>query len=409
MNRRTLLILAGLVLGLAVGAMIAGRPAAGPVLAVAGPVGRLWLDALTMTVVPLVFALLVTGIIGAAAEARGNRVALRALGWFAVLLVGAALVAAVWTSLVLRLWPVPAAAATLHPPAGPPPAIGGGGDWVSGIIPTNPLKAASETAMVPLVVFALFFGFAATRLTDELRAPLQLFFRATAQVMLVIVQWVLWAAPAGVFALALGLGARAGVGAAGVLAHYVLVVAGACLAVALLAYPLVLVAGRLSPLRFARAALPAQVVALSTQSSLATLPAMVEAAPRLGVAAAPAGVVLPLAVSIFRAASTAANVAVTLYLAHVAGFAPGVGQLTVAALVAAPVSLAAVGLPAQVSFFATIGPVCLAIGVPVDLLPLLLAVETIPDLFRTVGNVTCDLAVLRLAGGSGRAGDDGGD
>jgi proton glutamate symport protein len=113
-------------------------------------------------------------------------------------------------------------------------------------------------------------------------------------------------------------------------------------------------------------------------------------------------------VSIFRAASAAANIAVALYLAAVYGLSPGIGGIVMAALVAAAVSLAAVGLPAQVSFFATIGPVCLALGVPVELLPLLLAVETIPDLFRTVGNVTADLAVMRLAGVSA-AGEHGGD
>lgn len=125
---------------------------------------------------------------------------------------------------------------------------------------------------------------------------------------------------------------------------------------------------------------------------------MVAAAPRLGVSPASAGLILPLAVSLFRAASAGANVAVAIYLAHLHGVPLPWPLLLIGALIAVPVSLAAVGLPAQVSFFATIGPVCLAMGVPVELLPLLLAVETVPDIFRTVGNVTADLAVTRLAG-----------
>lgn len=411
MNRPALRILAGLLLGITAGSLAAGSRAAAPLLAVAVPIGRLWLDALTMTVVPLVFSLLVTGILGAAHDARQNRVAWRALLWFAGLLAGGCLVAAASTSVLLQLWPVGDAAAQLRPPAGTPPAIGSAADWVGGIIPTNPIKAAAETAMVPLVVFALFFGFAAARIAGDLQRALQTVFRAIAETMLVIVQWVLLVAPVGVFALAFGLGARAGTGAVGVLVQYVVVVASACTLIALLAYVVVAVAGRLSPVRFARAALPAQVVALSTQSSLATLPAMVEAAPALGVARTAAGIILPLAVSIFRASSAAANIAVALYLAAVYGLTPGIAAVATAALVAAAVSLAAVGLPAQVSFFATIGPVCLALGVPVELLPLLLAVETIPDLFRTVGNVTADLAVARLAGAgsSAAAGDHRGD
>lgn len=398
MNPAALRILCGLALGLVGGSLIGGRPAAAPILAVTGPIGRLWLDALTMTVVPLVFSLLVTGILGAAHDARQNRVALRAMLWFAVLLAGGCLVAAASTTFLLHLWPVGDAAASLRPPAGAAPTVGGASDWLRGIIPTNPIKAAAETAMVPLVVFALFFGFAAARVEAELQRALQLFFRATAETMLVIVQWVLLVAPLGVFALAFGLGARTGADSVGVLVQYIVIVASACLLIAVLAYVVVLVFGRLSPARFAKAALPAQVVAFSTQSSLATLPAMVEAAPALGVDRPPAGIILPLAVSIFRAASAAANIAVALYLAALYGNDPSIGMLVIGALVAAAVSLAAVGLPAQVSFFATIGPVCLALGVPVELLPLLLAVETIPDLFRTVGNVTADMAVMRLAG-----------
>jgi Na+/H+-dicarboxylate symporter len=407
MNGASLRILIGLALGLGGGALVGSGSGAAPVLAVTTAVGRLWLDALTMTVVPLVFSLLVTGILGAAHDARQNRVALRALLWFAVLLAGGCLLAAASTTVLLNLWPVGDAAASLRPPAGAAaPVPGGASDWLSGIIPTNPIKAAAETAMVPLVVFALFFGFAAARVAAELQQALQLLFRGIAETMLVIVQWVLLVAPIGVFALAFGLGARAGTDAVGVLVQYVVVVASACLLIGVLAYMVVLVVGRLSLARFAKAALPAQVVALSTQSSLATLPAMVAAAPALGVERAAAGIILPLAVSIFRAASAAANVAVALYLAAVYGNDPGIGLLVVGALVAAAVSLAAVGLPAQVSFFATIGPVCLAIGVPVELLPLLLAVETIPDLFRTVGNVTADMAVMRLAGRSAPVGGD---
>ena len=398
MNRSALRILVGLIVGIVAGSLVAGTSMAAPLITVTTPVGRLWLDALTMTVVPLVFSLLVTGILSAAHDAGQNRVALRALLWFAALLVGSCLVAAASTTLILQFWPVGETAATLRPPAGAAPVIGDAASWLGGIIPTNPIKAAAETAMVPLVVFALLFGFAAARIDDTLQRALQTFFRATAETMLVIVQWVLLLAPIGIFALAFGLGARAGAGALGVLIHYVAIVASACVLIGMLAYVVVATVGRMSPARFAKAALPAQVVALSTQSSLATLPAMIEAAPVLAVDRAAAGIILPLAVSIFRAASAAANIAVALYLASVYGISPGPAGIALAALVAAAVSLAAVGLPAQVSFFATIGPVCLALGVPIELLPLLLAVETIPDLFRTVGNVTADLAVTRLAG-----------
>jgi proton glutamate symport protein len=391
-------ILAGLALGLFAGAVLAGGPTSSTLLSVLQPIGKLWLDALTMTVVPLVFSLLVTGIVSAADSASGGRTAPRALMWFAVLLVGACLVSAALTTLALDLWPISPEAASLRALAGPPPQISSAADWLANIIPTNPLKAASETAMVPLVIFALFFGCAVSRIEPDLRASIQTFFRAVVQAMLVIVHWVLWVAPLGVFALAFAVGARAGVSAAGALLQYVVLAVSACLVTALLAYVVAALLGRMSPLAFARAALPAQIVAASTQSSLASLPAMIDAAGPLGVGRQDAGIVLPLAVSIFRAASAAANVTVAIYLAHLHGVALGPGTLVIGALVAAAVSVAAVGLPAQISFFAIIGPVCLAMGVPIALLPLLLAIETIPDIFRTLGNVTADLAVTRVVG-----------
>lgn len=393
MNPLSLRILAGLGLGLAAGALLAGTTAGAGLQQVAGPVGRLWLDALTMTVVPLVTALLISGLSGATGSGQG-RLAPRALAAFAVALLAACLASAALTSLALAAWPVPAAAASLRPD-GPPPVFGG--DWLAGLF-VNPVRAAADTAMLPLVIFALLFGVALGRLQGPQRQTLDALFEGIVTVMLTIVHWVLWLGPVGVFALASGVGARAGLAAFGVLGHYVALVIAACLATLLLAWLAAWLLGRQSPLAFARAALPAQAIAVSTQSSLAALPAMLDSAEALGVRRADAGVVLPLAVSVFRAASAAANVTVAVWLAALHGVALSAATLVTGAAVAAAVSVAAVGLPAQVSFFAIIGPVCIAMGVPVALLPLLLAIETLPDIFRTLGNVTADLAVTRIIG-----------
>lgn len=399
-------ILAALIVGLTLGAAMAGNgfPGLGTALAIGRPVGKLWLDALTMTVVPLVFALLVTGVSSAAESAGAGGVARRSILWFAVLLIACSLLGAFLCVGFLSVWPIAAQASALQAPGIAAPEIAAPADWLTGFIPTNPIKAAADTAMVPLVVFALIFGFAVTRIEGSLRRSLVEFFRAIVETMLVIVHWVLWLAPVGVLALAFAVGAQLGIGAAGTLIQYVVIVSGCCIAAGVLAMILAITLGRLSPRRFAKAALPAQIVAVSTQSSLASLPAMIEAAPGLGVDRASAGVVLPLAVSLFRAASAAANISVAIYLGYLHGVPIGPGTLIVGALTTAAVSLAAVGLPAQVSFFTTIGPVCIAMGVPLTLLPVLLAVETVPDIFRTLGNVTADLAVARLAGRSSDAG-----
>jgi proton glutamate symport protein len=396
MKVQSLRILAGLVLGLLLGAALSAfRPElTDAVLSVARPLGQLWLAALTMTVTPLVFGLVVVGI---AAPAVGEGAVGRAFIWFAAVLVGACVVSAALSTAFLDLWP---ARAVLDQTGAndSPPQVASAGDWLAGFMPTNPFKAAADTAVAPLVVFALLFGFAARRIDPALRASLLAVIEAVVETVLVMVRWVLWFGPLGVAALAVGVGVELGAGAFGALLHYVVLVSSICLVIAFLAYPLTAVFGRFSLVGFARAAMSAQVVAVSTQSSMASLPAMIEAAPRLKVSDETAGVVLPLAVSIFRAASAAANVAVTVYLAHFHGVALGLGGLAVVVVVATVVSLAAVGLPAQVSFFASIAPVCLAVGVPVTLLPLLLAVESGPDIFRTLGNVTADLALTRIVG-----------
>jgi Na+/H+-dicarboxylate symporter len=137
-----------------------------------------------------------------------------------------------------------------------------------------------------------------------------------------------------------------------------------------------------------------QVAAFATQSSLACLPAMIERSrDDLGIPDRVNGLVLPLAVALFRFTGPAANLGVALFVARIYGVHPSAAQYLGVVFVAVATSLASVSLPGQISFFASIAPLCLTLGLPVDLLPILIAVEVIPDIFRTIGNVTADLAL----------------
>ncbi|MFN3560263.1 MAG: cation:dicarboxylate symporter family transporter, partial [Brevundimonas sp.] len=91
--------------------------------------------------------------------------------------------------------------------------------------------------------------------------------------------------------------------------------------------------------------------------------------------------------------------AVVIYVAHLHGVDLGPAAWFAGGLTAIAISIGSVGLPGQVSFFVSIAPICLAMGVPIQVLPLLLAVEVIPDIFRTIGNVTADLAAARIVEG----------
>jgi Na+/H+-dicarboxylate symporter len=364
-------------------------------------VGALWLNALRMTVIPLVFSLMVTGIASVADAAATGRLAARSLFVFAMLLGTATVYACLVLPLAYTLWPVdPAAAGGLVAGAGPieaasPPTVG---QWLSQLAPSNVVAAAAESAVLPLVVFAIFFGFAATRLPASQRDPMVAFFRAVADTMIVIVRWVLFAAPVGVFALVLGVGLTSGADIVGLIVQYVAIACIVTLGVALIAYVFAFVWGGVSPGRFIAATAPALAVAASSRSSLATLPLMVERMrDAMGVPPRVANITLPMAVAIFRMTSPVTNLAVVFFVAQVYGVELGPAEIARGALVAIAISIGSVGLPGEISFVASVAPISMAMGVPIELLGILVAVEAIPDIFRTLGNVSADMAATVIA------------
>jgi len=397
-------VLIALAAGVVVGAVAAafGGPSAKQVIESIEALGGLWLNALRMTVVPLIFAVLVTGIAQVSDAAATGRLALRAVAWFLVLLIVSAVSSVLLINGLLSVWPVSeTAAAALRAGAQAPPAGAATAPdfvaWVKSLAPSNPIKAAAEDAILPVVVFAVFTGFALTRLPEARGRTLIEVFQAIGDAMIIIVRWVLMVAPIGVFALGLGVGLRAGVGAVGVLGQYIVAASSAGLMIAILAYGLAVTVGRAPLGTWARATAPVLAAAFATQSSLACLPAMIERSrDDLGVPSHIADLVLPLAVAVFRMTSPAVNLAVCIFVAKVYGIEPSALQYVGAVLVALAVSVGSVGLPGQVSFIVSVAPICLALGLPIDLLPILLAVEVAPDIFRTLGNVTGDMAVTQI-------------
>ena len=396
--RLLLSLLAGLVGGVLLGRF--STAAADVAVLVAQPIGTAWLNGLQMTVIPLVLSLLVTGVASTAEAASAGRLATRTIGLALVFLVVAGTVAALATVLLLDLAPIPGAAAaqlraamSAGTPVPTPPPLA---ELLAAIVPTNVVGAAAGGALLSLIVFTLVFAFALTRIEPDLRALLVRFFAGVRDTMLVVVGWVLWLAPLGVFALALAVGARAGAAAFGALAHYIAIVSAIGVVVVLIAYALAATAGPVPIGRFARAALPAQTFAVSTASSLASLPAMLKAAGEMGVSRSAAGIVLPLIVAMFRATQPAMNVAIAIYIGAWFGVPTPPAAIAAGIAVGVVTSLGSVSLPSQITFFASVAPIASAMGVPLTPLGLLLAVETIPDIFRTLGNVTGDLALTTV-------------
>lgn len=404
------IILSALVAGMLLGivAEMASPDIGAASLAIIEPIGILWLNALKMTIVPLIVALLITGITATTDAARAGRLAARAVMTFLVAIFLSGLMSLIVTPLLLRIFPLaPDTASALRLGLGGPaetPPSPTFGDFILSLVPINPVAAAAETAVLPLIIFTTIFAFAITRTAPDQRAILAGFFKALGDAMLIMIGWVLALAPIGVFALGYALAIKAGFAAFGGLLHYVMIVSGIGACCILLALSLAWLAAKVSPPRLVRAMVPTLAVALSTQSSLASLPAMLGATATLGVDPKKADVVLPLAVALFRFTSTAMNLAVVVYIAWLFGIELTPWAMAFGLAVAVAAALSSVSLPGSISYVTSIAPVAVSMGVPVAPLGLLVAVETFPDIFRTVGNVIADVTATKYA--ADRVGDE---
>lgn len=384
-------VLLGLLAGSLLGLTLAGHdgPAVTAVVAVLTAIGGVFVDLIRMTAMPLVVSLVIASV-GATTAGGVGRTGLRATLLGLTLLVAACVGTMLVAEPVLRgvaadpaaLGALAGGASAPSTPATPP----GLTQWVRDLVPINVAKAAADGAMLPVIVFAVMFGLALARVGSERRLAVLSVVAGVAEAMQHLVSGILRFAPMGVFALAVPLTARLGLTAAGaVFTYVVLVVAITVVAIALL-YPLGVVAGRMSPRAFAAYCAPAQALAFASRSSLATLPAMVQAAERAAFAPAASRVVLPLAVSVFHYGTAVAQTVGVLFLARLHGVAFSPLELATVAVAVVFASSAVPGIPGG-SIIAIV-PVLTAAHLPLEGIGLLLAVDAIPDMFRTAANVT---------------------
>ncbi len=403
LSTRVLLALgAGIAAGIALSLVDAGVSRA--IVAVVEPFGTLFVNAIRMTVVPLVVSSLIVGVASTEDRAMLARVGGRGILVFVLLLtLSGGLAALVTPPLMSNLQLDPAAVAQVR--AASPSAssiaagaasIQGPAAWLVSLVPSNAIAAAADGAMLPLIVFALALGLALGAVESTARNEVVLFFRAITESMLTLVRWLLVVAPLGVFALALPLVARLGLAAVGALAVYVILVSAA--AVGLIVFVLVPAAtlvGRVPAREFIRAALPAQVVAFSSRSSLAALPAMIDSArTRLGMSDEITGFFLPFATAMFRIAAPFSMTAGAVFVARLYGITMSPAQLGTVLVTAVLTSFSAPGIPG--GSIIVMVPVLTSVGLPIEGLGILLGVDTIPDIFRTTANVTGQLTAATI-------------
>jgi len=366
------------------------------------PIGTLWVNAIRMTVIPLVVSLIILGVASASDVKAIGRLGGRTLLVFISLLICMAIVIMPLARLAFTLLPPQVGGRPTLPAGAAEAAQAVAGDqkqtfatWLLSLIPSNPIAAAANGAMVPLILFTLLLALAIVRSPDASRATLVGFFRALGDAMLTLVRWVVALAPLGIFTLVLPLSAHAGASFAGAIGFYILIYSvGSVIATALL-YPAVAISAGIPIRRFARAALPAQLIAFSSSSSIASLPALVESAERgLGLPNRVSGFVLPLAVSMFKIAGPVSWTIGALFIGWFYGVPLGMRELGTIAFAACFLAFAAPGIPRGA--FIMLTPLFLAIGLPAEGIGILIAVDALPDTFATVLNVTGDLAATAI-------------
>lgn len=383
-------LLAGLLLGL--GASAQGPGALMDVATGVEPVGTIWMNLLRMCVVPLVVSAIVSGVGSLGDLRRLGRVGARTFGFVSVTIVLGSLFGLAVALLLVQLAPVSAqAAAHLRETAAASAAqitqqtqqVQGLKQFLLDLVPANPVKAAADGTLLPLVVFSVLIGAAVGGLVDAQRKAVLGLSDAVVSALIRLITWIMVLAPIGVACLAAPLAARFGFEALRSLAMFVVSVVVAITLFALTVFPLAtkwLV--RVPVGRFARAITPGVTVGFTTASSMAALPAMMDTAlVDLKISPAIASFVLPLTATVNRPGGAIYQATAVVFMGSLYGVHLGPAQYLAAIATSFLMTLSTPGIPSATVL--TAAPVMSAAGLPVESIGLLLGVDRIPDMFRT--------------------------
>jgi len=409
-------ILLGLVLGAAVGVtvnLLAGRsPAVGAIVTLGTePLGRMWLSALIMIVIPLILSTLSLGVAGLGSLKRLGRIGLITILCFLSL-------TALSSILGLTVMNVFQPGGGLDPEVktrlmetykGQTDGAMGlsqgklGIDLLVGIVPRNPVAAAADGNMLAIIFFSLMVGVALTALPSDKAEPMVRFLESLGHVTVAIIELVMKLAPYGVFCLIFSVTARFGFSLLANLMQYVLTVVGSLAFFHVVGYSLVLkLVARWSPLAFFSKVRVVMMTAFSTSSSNATLPTTMRTAEQeLGIPREIGGFVLPLGATMNMNGTALFEGATVLFLAQVFGVDLSLGTQVVVVLMAVVTAIGAAGIPG--GSIPLLMMVLGMVGVPMEGIAIILGVDRILDMCRTVLNVTGDMVtaavVHRFEGG----------
>ncbi len=378
-------------------AVIAGAlaPAQGNFVEVCAVVGSLFLNALKLLIVPLVLASMIGALLNLG-SANLSRLGLRTVLYFAL-----TTLVAIFTVLVLMQLLTPGIIDGA--PAGPRLGLSAntadvlaglqkntaGSSFLMQMVPPNLVAAAAQGNMLGLIFFGLVFGYIAARLPDNLAQTQRTFWEGINQIMLRFTNLVMKTAPLGVFALVAKTVAQTGWGALAPLALFFVTVLASLLFHLLVTLSLFLRAYGLSPRAHLRAMTPVLLTAFSTSSSNATLPVTLDAVQtRAGDVRRHAGFVLPLGATVNMNGTALYECAAALFIAQAYGLELSFTTQFIVVALALITSVGVAGIPS--ASLVAISVILGAIGLPLEGIGLILAVDRVLDMCRTALNVYGD-------------------
>lgn len=381
-------------------------------------IGTLFLNALKMLIVPLVVSSIIVGIAGIGSGGAFGRLGMKTLLYYLTTSLFAILVGLV---IVNTLAPGMVDGEPAKHLIGLSEDAGdvvakvegkGTGDLVEvflRMVPTNVVAAAADGQMLGLIFFSLLFGFFMTRIEEAYAESLYNFWQGTFQVMLKITDWVMKFAPIGVFGLVAKVVAGTGYAAFVPLAWFFLSVLAGLTVHILVVLPLLLYfVGRVNPLHHYRAMAPALLTAFSTSSSAATLPLTMECVEKnAGVSNRTSSFVLPLGATVNMDGTALYECMAAMFIAQAYGIELGFAQQFTIVLMALVTSIGVAAIPS--ASLVAIAIILAAIGLPVEAIGLILAVDRVLDMCRTSVNVFSDscgaVIIARRTGEKGVLGE----
>ncbi|MCK4748560.1 MAG: dicarboxylate/amino acid:cation symporter [Bacteroidales bacterium] len=393
----TYLIFGGFFLGILMGWLMGES-----ILPVAEPMKDIFLRLLRMAILPLVITSIISTVIQVGSSKGLGLISLRTITYYIT-----TSLLAIFTGLILVNIFQPGKGANIgleEQPEGIGVVDQGMGELLLNIIPENPFEAMANGDVLPVIFFSLLFGFFVTQLKNDQRDLMGGFFRAAFDAMMKLTSFVIWTAPIGVFGIIAGIVARTGFEAFASLGKYFLVVLVGLSIHFFITLPIMLkYIGKFSPVKHYRGMLSALMTAFSTCSTIVTLPLTMKAVTEVsGASKKAAGFVLPIGATINMDGTALYECVATIFIAQIYGFELGLAQQGIIVITAVLASIGAASVP--MSGMVMMSIILGAVGLPLEGVGIILAVDRLLDMFRTTVNVFSDsvgaVVISRLEGDS---------